>query len=136
MKTTRASALRAAAFAVALLVAPALAFANDTAPADRAAQQLALKGSVPVKAAGPYVAIGTYQVQVAAKLGRPATALPDGTWLYPNFTVNDTDTTGTLVMRFNNQGRVSELSLVTPAVAMAMSAPKKASDKILVAANK
>ena len=136
MKTIlTASIVRTAALATALLVLPTLAFANDAAPADRAAQRLALNGSVSIKAAGPYVEIGTYQVQVAAKLGRARAALSDGTWLYPNFAINDSDATGTLVVRFN-QGRVSELSLVTPTVATAMSAPKKAGDKILVAASK
>jgi hypothetical protein len=135
MKSHLTSLVRTAALAAAFLVAPVLASATDTAPADRAAQQLALKGSVTIKAAGPYVELGTYQVQVAAKLGQARTALPDGTWLYPNFAVNDSDAEGTLVVRFN-QGRVSELTLVTPGIATAMITPKKAGEKILVADNK
>ena len=136
MKTNlTASALRIAALAAALLIVPALAFATDTASADRIAQQFALKGAVSVKAAGPYVEIGTYQVQVSAKLGRAGNVLSDGTWLYPNFTANASDAAGTLVVRFH-QGRVSELSLVTPAIAMAMSTSKQAADKVLVVANK
>jgi hypothetical protein len=143
MKTKLASAftlslsngLRLTALAATLTLVTASVSAKDNTSTDRATQQLALTGSVPVTAAGPYVQIGTYQVQVSAKLGRAGTVLSDGTWFYPNFTVNDSDAAGTLVVRFN-QGRVSEISLVTPTVALAMSAPKKAGDKILVATSK
>jgi len=115
--------------------APLVALSADAAPADRAAQQLALNGSVPIKAAGPYVEVGTFLVQVAAKLGQPSARLPDGAWLYPHYEVNESDAEGTLVVRFV-QGRVSELTLVTPAAALALAAPKKADGRILVAATR
>ena len=115
--------------------APLLAQGTNTAPADRAARQLALTGSVPVKNAGPYVDPGTFLIQVATMLGQPGAKLADGTWLYPDYEVTNSAATGTLVVRFK-QGRVSELTLVTPAAAVAMSSPNKAADRILVATSK
>jgi len=141
MKTNLASAftlslsngLRTVAIVASLLVLPAFASANNTAPADRAAELLALSGSVPVKNAGPYVETGTFRIQVATTLGRPGAVLADGTWLYPNREIADTDVKGTLVVKFDAKGQVSNLSLVTPAVATAMTAPLPAAGKILVA---
>lgn len=144
MKTTLASAftlslshgLRVTALAATLLALPVLATAKDNgAASDRAAELLAVKGSIPVSSAGPYVQAGTFRIQVIAKLGRPDTTLSDGTLLYPNFTVDDSNATGMLVVRFTS-GRVSELSLVTPAVATVMMTPKKPSDRVLVASSK
>jgi len=134
MQTNLASALRVAAFAATFSLLPAFASAtDDAAAADRAAEQLAVSGSVPVKNAGPYVEAGTFRIQVAAKLGSPSAVLADGTWLYQNREVNDSAARGTLVVRFDAKARVSSLSLVTPAVATAMTAPKKAPGAILVA---
>jgi hypothetical protein len=49
--------------------------------------------------------------------------LPDGTWFYSDYSANESAAHGTLVVCFDN-GRVSKLSLVSPAVATAMlSAP-------------
>jgi hypothetical protein len=103
----------------ALFLVPSLAIAKDTTASDRAAQVLAATGSVDVKAAGPYVSVGTFRIQVSAKLGRPSDKLADGTWLYRNFAVDGSETTGTLVVRFAD-GRVEQLALVTPKVATAM----------------
>ena len=89
------------------------------ATADRAESLLAGRGSIPVEAAGPYVEVGTYRIQVAVKLGRPAARLPDGTWLYENFVADGSNARGTLVVRFA-QGRVSSLMLATPAVVAAL----------------
>ena len=133
MKTNLTSALRAATFAATFALLPTFASASDSVAADRAAQQLAVSGSVPVKNAGPYVETGTFRVQVATTLGRPGTAMVDGTWLYPNREIKDSEVRGTLVVRFDAHGRVSDLSLVTPAVATAMTAPKKTPGAILVA---
>ena len=125
--------LRTAALAATLLLAPALAFAGHGALAESAARQLAITGALPVTAVGPYVEIGTYQIQVSTKLGRPSARLADSTWFYHDFVVEDTAARGTLVVRFR-QGRVSELALVTPATATAMlHAPKQTGDRILVA---
>ena len=143
MKTTLASALalnlsnglRLTALAATLTFVTARVFAQDNSSADRAAQGLALTGSVLVKNAGPYVEVGTFRIQVAVKLGQPTAKLADGTWLYQHYQVEDSAAAGTLVVRFD-QGRVCQLSLITPAVATAMTAPKRASDRILVAANK
>ncbi len=122
------SALRLLTLAVAFAL-PAIALAADSS---RAAELLARDGSVAVKNAGPYVETGTFQIQVLAKLGQPTAKLGDGTWLYPHYEVENTTATGTLVVKFNT-GRVSQLSLVTPRVAIAMlTAPKL--DKIFVAA--
>ena len=135
MKTTLASALRTAALATTLLALPALASAMNNAATDRAAEMLAVKGSIPVSSAGPYVQAGTFRIQVITKLGRPETTLSDGTLLYPNFSADGSDASGTLVVRFN-QGRVSELALVTPTVATAMVTPKKPSGRVLVASSR
>lgn len=125
MKTTLAALLRSAAFAAGLSACPFLAPASDDAGSDRAAQLLALQGAVPVKAATPYVEVGTFRIQVSTKLGRPAQVLEDGAWLYPNFTVTDSAATGTLVVRFK-RNCVSELAIVTPATAVALAAGKRA----------
>jgi len=126
--------LRSAALATALLAIPTFAFANDSSSADRATQALALKGAVPVKNAGPFVHVGSLRIQVSAKLGQPSAKLPDGTWLYGRRAIEGSAAEGTLVVRFS-QGRVSELALVTPAIATAMLEPRKAGDRVLVANN-
>jgi hypothetical protein len=126
--------LRSALIAALLAIAPA-AFALENS-ADLASSALAATGSVRIKAAGPYVEMGTFRVQVAAKLGQPALRLPDGSWLYSNFEVTQSEATGALLVRFTN-GRVSELSLVSPATVVALqSAPKPNSQRLLVAAQR
>jgi hypothetical protein len=133
MKNVLTQILRPAAVAVALFVLPAIASAESLS-SDAAARRLVLTGSTPVKAAGPYVAIGTYQIQVTAKLGAPFARLPDGGWLYPEFFVNGSEVSGTLLVRFN-QGRVSELALLSPAMVTALqAAPKSAPEKTLIVA--
>jgi hypothetical protein len=130
MKNHLASALRAAAFATTLFVLPA-AFAQN---ADRAAQLLATNGTVRVESAGPYVAVGTYRIQVTTKLGRPSATLADGTMLYENYLADGSAATGTLVVQFA-AGRVSSLSLAGPAVVAALRTPaRKLGDKVLIAA--
>jgi hypothetical protein len=137
MKTNLASLLRSAALASALLVAPAVVLAQNTAAAstDRAAELLAMRGAIPVKNAGPYVEVGTYRLQVSAKLGDPSAKLSDGTWLYSNIVADESNAAGTLVVSFK-QNRVSELKLVTPAVAMAMATPAKANNSMTFASSK
>ena len=88
--------------------------------ADTAAQLLARHGSVPVTAAGPYVMRGTFRVQVSAKLGAPDAILADGTWMYHQHRIDDSRAEGTLLVRFNESGRVGALLLVTPAAALAL----------------
>ena len=98
----------------------ALASAGDSPSAnDAALQKLVRHGSIPVAQAGPYVAPGTFRIQVSLKLGRPDLVLADGTWLYDNRRIAGSEAAGTLVVRFNG-GRVSALTLVTPAVATAL----------------
>jgi hypothetical protein len=135
MKNILPPTLRAALLTAALFSLPRFVSASpNPAPADSAVQALVLAGTVPVKAAGPYVEIGTYQIQVSVKLGRPAFQLPDGSWLYRNFAVPDSRAAGFLLVRFN-QGRVSELALVSPAIATALQdAPKHGHERILTAA--
>ena len=116
----------------ALLALPSLASAQASSPTDRAAELLARNGSVRVNAAGPYVQTGTFAIQVAAKLGQPSARLVDGTWLYHNHALAGSDARGTLIVRFN-QGRVSELTLVTPAVAAALITPKSTAAQTLAA---
>ncbi len=131
MKTTLTSSVRVAALVATLFLLPGITSAKEAA-ADHPKQVLALRGSVPVAAAGPYVEVGTFQIQVMLKLGQPAAKLADGTWLYPGFAVENSNAAGTLVVRFN-KGRVSGLNLVTPAVAMALSSPRKAGDNRMIA---
>ena len=134
MKTTIASAFRAAALATALGVLPAIASATNSTPVDRAAQQLALRGSVPVNNAGPYVGIGTYQIQVSGKLGQPSAKLPDGTWLYDHCVIAGSAAEGTLIVCFAD-GRVSSLALATPSALAALRATPKNADRIVVASH-
>lgn len=132
MKTHRTSPLRAAAFVVAALALPV--FASASAPADRAAALLAHRGAVPVETAGPYVERGTFQIQVAAKLGRPDATLPDGTWLFHDREIEGSAARGTLVVRFDGR-RVSSLAIVTPAVVAALrAAPANGETKERIAA--
>ena len=122
MKNLLLSSLRAAALASVLLTFAASAHASD----------LAATGSLRVTAAGPYVNHGTCRIQVSAKLGQPSATLSDGTWLYHGFTAGDR--TGTLVVRFS-AGRVSELSLASPAVVTALlTQPKTSAHPLLIAA--
>jgi hypothetical protein len=104
---------------LAAIVTLAPAAAANTTPADGAAQNLQRHGRIPVAQAGPFVAPGTFRVQVAAKLGRPDITLPDGTWLFHQRRVEGSDAQGTLVVAFES-GRVSSLALVTREVAVAL----------------
>jgi hypothetical protein len=128
MKTSVVYSLRSIALAVTLTFATTSAFAKHTQPPDRAAELLARFGTISVDAAGPYVEIGTFRIQVMAKLGSPSAKLPDGTWLYRSFDAEDSEAHGILVVRFVN-GRVSSLSLVATAVATEMMAPTAAAAK-------
>jgi hypothetical protein len=113
------------------LAASSLVFAAD-ANGDRATQLLARDGTVRIAAAGPYVEIGTYRIQVVVKLGQPSAKLPDGTWLYQDRQIEGSTARGALVMRFTN-GRVSSLSFVTPTVATAMLNQPRPSDHVYAA---
>jgi len=135
MKTITVPSLRTAALAAALLLLPAIASAKDSAAPDRAVEILRATGRLPVAAAGPYVEVGTYRIQVSVKLGRASLALPDGTWLYEGFSPENSAARGTLVLRFT-AGRVSELYLATPAVVAALrDAPNPAAGQSLVASH-
>lgn len=135
MNTNIASIVRIAAIVATLTVAAANVSAKSAASADRAAQLLAQHGTVNLKAAGPYVEVGTSRIWVDAKLGMPSARLPDGTWLYRSFEVQDSEACGTLVVRFA-KGRVSGLSLVTRAVETAMLAPNTSLEGVMVASSK
>ena len=115
----RAVILVVAALGVAV-VAPAAP--KSETPIDTAAQLLAQHGVISISHVGPYVEPGTFRVQVSAKLGQPDLALADGTWMYHDRRLEGSQAEGTLVVRFV-QSRVSALSLVTPAVALAMRTP-------------
>jgi hypothetical protein len=134
MKNIIAPALRPVVLAMALLALPVLASASDhPSSADPAVQALSVAGGVPVKSAGPYVEVGTYQIQVTVKLGRPSLTLPDGSWLYRGFAVENSQAAGTLLVRFDH-GRVSDLSLISPATVTALlPASRPSPDKTLVA---
>jgi hypothetical protein len=119
MKTTTASLLSVLSLAATVLFPPASLSAHDTPVADPALKLLLSQGIVSIAAVGPYVEVGTFRVQVAAKLGRPGAQLSDGTWLYPHRSVDGSAAQGTVIVRFTG-GRVSSLSIATPAVIAAM----------------
>ena len=133
MKTiTTPSVLRTFALAATLAALPFAAQASEKS-ADSAARILAANGAVVIENAGPYVERGTPRVQVSVKLGRPNLELADGTWLYHNRAVEGSAARGTLVVRFD-QGRVTDLVSVAPAVVAALRAdPRKALPAELVA---
>jgi hypothetical protein len=81
-------------------------------PKDRASEIMARDGYVAVSAVGQHVEIGTFRVQVAAKLGRPDVVLADGTWIYHRHRIVDSTASGSLVVQFND-GRVSALTLMS-----------------------
>lgn len=131
--TILSSIVRAATLVSALALYGPAARAESPASNDMPAQVLAASGSIPVKDAGPYVHVGSYRIHVRMRLGRPTATLPDGTWFYKNFTADNSSASGTLVVRFGGNGRVSQLTLVTPAVALAMLHPAATQGGILVA---
>ena len=93
-------------------------------------RELAATGEVAVANAGPYVEVGSYRIWVSSHLGRPSAVLADGTWLYSNYSVNDTAVSGTLAVSFSG-GRVAAMKLLSPArVAMLRTAPKAGSTLI------
>ena len=108
MNIVSSTSLRTAALAAALVLSSAIAPAKDAAPADSTAQLLSTAGSVPVKAAGPYVQVGSYRIHVWARLGHPSAVTSDGTWFYRNFKAEESAANGTLVVRFD-RGQVSSL---------------------------
>lgn len=119
-----------------LLVAPLTASSSPAAPEDRAAQLLAQHGRIAVSDAGPHVSTGTFRIQVATKLGQPDLRLGDGTWIYHPRRVSGSTAQGSLVVQFDGQGRVSDLSLATPAVVAALrAAPEPAGPGTRLAAN-
>ena len=117
MNTISTLSLRAAALATTLFALCPMSLA--AAASDAAATKLATSGSIPVQQVGRYVERGTMRIQVSSKLGRPSTVLSDGTFLYDNWSAGESEARGTLVVRFD-RNRVSSLSLVTPAVAVAL----------------
>lgn len=136
MKPIVLSALRSTVFATTLFAAsafaPAPVAASEPAPADPVARTLAASGVIPlVKATtwtrdsfnghidGPEVPLGFPQSLVRRILGDPTAALADGTLLYRDFATENSSAQGTLVVRFA-QHRVSQLFLVSPAVATAL----------------
>jgi len=142
MNVINTALIRAAASGASLLLLPVAAAARDSVPADSAARLFAATGFVPVKAAKPYrepdsvayaIQVGSWRATVADRLGRPSAVLEDGTWLYRNFTVDESLAHGTLVVQFDH-GDVSRLSLVSPKVEAAMlTSPANEKRRTLVA---
>ena len=126
------NSFRVAASALALALLSVVTSAQAGSSADAVASAMNTTGSLTVKAAGPYVEIGSYRIWVSSHLGKPSQVLADGTWVYSRFSVNDSDVQGALVVKFA-QGRVSDLRLVSPAVLTAMTAAPKAAAKTLIA---
>lgn len=114
MKTHLVSTLRIGAVFSAVVLLPFSASAKDAASIDRETPLFASLESIPVSAAGPYVQVGTYRVQVMVKLGRPSTRFTNDTWLYENFETESGSVRGTLIVQFK-EGCVRSLSLADPA---------------------
>jgi len=130
MKTTSHPSLRLSLLALVLAASAAVLSAKPVETTDRAARLLAQQGRVVLENAGPFVEHGTYLVQVAVKLGRPHARLADGTWLYHHRRIEGSAAEGTLVVRFTND-RVSELALVTPTIATALTTARDAATPLL-----
>lgn len=133
MNSLSSPVFRSIAVAAIVGVISPLLGSRTFAATDAASERLTAAGVIPVRAAGPYVELGTLKIQVSTKLGRPSTILPGGIWLYDNRSVDQSNARGTLVVKFSG-GRVSDLALVTPAVAVALREdPSKAIGTYLVA---
>jgi hypothetical protein len=132
MNTTTRQILRTAALAALLAVSSTFSLqAAAPSASDSALNALTLTGSVDVKAAGPYVEVGSYRIWVSSHLGKPSLALADGTWLYNEFAATGSGANGTLLVRFNH-GQVSEMKLVSPAVVAVLKATTK-SNGVMIA---
>ena len=133
MKTNTLHILRTAALAAMLPLIPLVASAADQASSggDEAQKIMNIAGSVVVQSAGrdsgSYIEIGAWREAVTSRLGKPNLALADGTWLYYEFSVDDSAAKGILVVRFTN-GCVSELKLVSQDVANSLFAASKPSE--------
>jgi hypothetical protein len=133
MKTNTLHILRTAAFAAVLPLIPLVASASDIASSggDEAQKIMNLAGSLEVQSAGrmsgEYIEIGAWRETVSSRLGKPNLALADGTWLYYEFSVDDSAANGVLVVRFS-KGCVSELKLVSHDVANSICAASKPSE--------
>jgi hypothetical protein len=133
MKTNSLHILRTAAFAAVLPLIPLVASASDISSSggDEAQKIMNIAGSLEVQSAGRmpgnYVEIGAWRETVSSHLGRPSLALADGTWLYYEFSVDDSAAKGVLVVRFN-KGSVSELKLVSQDVANSICAASTPSE--------
>jgi hypothetical protein len=133
MKMNTLHILRTAAFAAVLPLIPLVASAADSASSggDEAQKIMNIAGSLEVQSAGrtagSYVEIGAWRDTVSSHLGKPNVALADGTWLYYEFSVDDSAAKGTLVVRFN-KGCVSELKLVSQDVANSICAASTPSE--------
>jgi hypothetical protein len=128
LKITRVAALIAALSSLSLT-----ASANEPSvrSTDIVEQALATTGWLPVKSVGPYVEIGSYRIWVSTHLGKPASILPDGTWVYHGFKTEESNAEGALLVRFK-QGRVNDLRLVSAAVLTALSTrPAKAAGALV-----
>jgi hypothetical protein len=125
--------LRTPALAAMLPLIPLVASAADltSSGGDEAQKIMNIAGSIEVQSAGRdaggYVEIGAWREAVTSRLGKPNVALADGSWLYYEFSVDDSAAKGVLVVRFNN-GCVSELKLVSQDVANSLCAASKPSE--------
>jgi hypothetical protein len=128
MNTNIANLLRASVIAAAL----SLITVSASASTDTLAKGMSATGYLSVKAAGPYVEVGSYRIWVSSHLGSPSAVLPNGDWSYRGFSVDGSSANGTLVVSFAN-GRVSQLRLVTPEYLAALRAAPKAGATMAIA---
>jgi hypothetical protein len=114
-------ALRSGLIALSLILASVNhAAVPESAPSDRAAAKLNLYGSVGVESVGSNVRIGASKAEVALTVGSPSQVLSDGQWIFfRDFWVDHSVAHGSLVVGFVG-GKVSELTIVTPAKGVAL----------------
>jgi hypothetical protein len=114
MNTNTQSVLRTGLIALSLALASVShASVQAAAPGDPAAAKLALHGSVAVDSVSN-VAIGASKADVSRTIGSPSRLLADGRWImFRDFWVDHSAAHGSLVIGFTD-GKVSDLSIVTP----------------------
>ena len=132
LKITRVAALVAA---LSTLAFTSSAKESSSPSTDIVGDALTKSGWLPVKSVGPYVEVGSYRIWVSTHLGKPATVLPDGTWIYHGFKAEDSNTEGALLVRFK-EGRVSDLRLISAAVLAALTSRPGTASGALVAQGK
>ncbi len=127
--------IRAGAVAVALAVLTASSHAASSK--DKATREMEQNGWIRIVTLQSDVKVGSPAKAVSEVAGHPGRVLQDGTWfIYKDFYVTNSTAHGTLVVSFKD-GRVTDMRLVTPNVAVSLVAhPGSSLQKEVVASNR